>query len=143
MATYAEYCWSLLLFWSGLFICQKTYIEWCKVKLCLKLWQKMKFIFFKVVCHIVGWCFKLPLLKLITICLCHAPRPTPRAWRSFHTSNPKAYNVTRSKQLSCNRKLPITKYLFRVAEQNLISSKFNSKTKTFTIQNPLSKYLQT
>ena len=23
-------------------------IEWCKVKLCLKLWQKMKFIFFKV-----------------------------------------------------------------------------------------------
>ena len=66
--------------------------------------------------------------------LCHAPRPTPRAWRSFHTSNPKAYSVTWPKQLSCNWNLPITKYLFRVAEQNLKSSKFNFKTKTSTIQ---------
>ena len=47
------------------------------------------------------------------------------------------------KQLSCNRKLPITKHLFRVAEQNLKSSKFDFNTKTSTIQNPLSKYLQT
>ena len=75
--------------------------------------------------------------------LYHAPTTTPRAWRSFHTSNPKAYNVTWPKQLSCNWKLPITKYPFRVAEQNLKSSKFDFKTKTSTIQNPLSKYLQT
>ena len=74
---------------------------------------------------------------------CHAPRPTPRAWRSFHTSNQKTYSVTWPKQLSCNRKLPIIKFLFRVVEQNLKSSKFNFKTKTSTIQNPLSKYLQT
>ena len=85
-----------------------------------------------------------PSKPTLMICAtyCHAPRPTPRAWRSFHTSNPKAYSVTWPKQLSCNWKLPITKYLFRVAKQNLKSWKFDFNTKTSTIQNPLSKYLQ-
>ena len=89
------------------------------------------------------WDKATKLMSILTESIYHAPRPTPRAWWSFHTSNPKAYSVTWPKQLSCNRKLPITKYLFRVAEQNLKSLKFNFNTKTSTIQNPLSKYLQT
>ena len=42
-----------------------------------------------------------PSKPTLMICAtyCHALRPTPRAWRSFHTSNPKAYSVTWPKQI--------------------------------------------
>ena len=47
---------------------------------------------------------------------CHAPKPAPRAWQSFHTSSPKTQSGNNTNIHIVIEKLPITKFLFRVVE---------------------------
>ena len=67
---------------------------------------------------------------------CHAPKPTPRTWRSFHTSSPKAQSGNDTNIRIVTGNLPITKFLFRVVGQNskvseyqLFLKKINTSTR--------------
>ena len=58
------------------------------------------------------------------LCTCHAPKPTIRAWQSFHTSSPMAQSGYDTNIRIVTGNLPITKFLLRVVEQNSKISKF-------------------
>ena len=53
---------------------------------------------------------------------CHAPKPTPRAWRSFHTLTPNAQSRNDINIRIVIGNLPITKFLFRVVWKKILKS---------------------
>ena len=60
--------------------------------------------------------FFLCLRPCFLLYKCHAPKPTLRAWRSFHISNLKAQNRNNTNIHLVTRWFPITKFLFKMVK---------------------------